>query len=62
MSTPDASPGRKQSEKHLGDVSAILQKLKDEVAFLQDEVERKGAGFYVPLAKQLMGTEAPSTT
>merc|ERR1711998_734458 len=53
-----SSPSRQRSEQQLGDVSAILQKLKDEVAFLQDEVERKGAGFYVPLAKQLMGTEA----
>jgi hypothetical protein len=51
-------PARAKSEKQLGDVSAILQKLKDEVAFLQDEVERKGAGFYVPLAAQLMQTES----
>merc|ERR1712166_424717 len=53
----DVSPARAKSEKQLGDVSAILQKLKDEVSFLQDEVERKGAGFYVPLAAQLMRTE-----
>jgi len=49
----DASPGRVKSERQLGDVSAILAKLKDEVAYLQDEVERKGAGFYIPLAQQL---------
>jgi len=49
----DASPGRMKAEGQLGDVSSILQKLKDEVAYLQDEVEAKGAGFYVPLANQL---------
>jgi len=42
-----------KAEGQLGDVSSILQKLKDEVAYLQDEVEAKGAGFYVPLANQL---------
>jgi hypothetical protein len=51
MSGADASPSRQKSEKQLGDVSSVLQMLKDEVAFLQDEVERKGAGFYGPLAK-----------
>jgi len=54
----DASPARLKSETQLGDVSAILQKLKDEVAYLQDEVEAKGAGFYVPLAFQLNSTRA----
>jgi hypothetical protein len=49
----DVSPSRARSEKQLGDVSSVLQALKDEVAFLQAEVERKGAGFYIPLAKQL---------
>jgi hypothetical protein len=34
-------------------VSGVLNKLKDEVAFLQDEVERRGDGFYIPLAKQV---------
>jgi len=48
----DASPSRQRSEQQLGDVSSVLQMLKDEVAFLQAEVERKGAGFYMPLAKQ----------
>jgi hypothetical protein len=47
----DASPSRVKSEKQLGDVSSVLQMLKDEVAFLQDEVQRKGAGFYIPLAQ-----------
>merc|ERR1712195_91895 len=54
----DASPGRMKAEGQLGDVSAILNKLKDEVAYLQDEVERKGAGFYIPLAQQLNGCRA----
>jgi len=49
----DASPSRQRSEKQLGDVSSVLQMLKDEVAYLQMEVERKGAGFYIPLAKTL---------
>merc|ERR1712028_189135 len=49
----DSSPAKMKSEQQLGDVSSILQKLKDEVAYLQDEVEAKGAGFYVPLANQL---------
>ena len=26
---------------------------QDEVAFLQDEIERKGTGFYIPLAKAI---------
>merc|ERR1711966_349805 len=54
----DSSPARMKSEQQLGDVSSILQKLKDEVAYLQDEVEAKGAGFYVPLANQLNCTRA----
>merc|ERR1712028_7569 len=54
----DASPGRMKAEGQLGDVAAILNKLKDEVAYLQDEVERKGAGFYIPLAQQLNGCRA----
>jgi len=57
----DASPGRLKAEGQLGDVSAILQKLKDEVAYLQDEVERKGAGFYIPLAQQLNASRAAIT-
>jgi len=48
-----ASPSRQRSEQQLGDVSGVLQKLKDEVAFLQDEVNRRGDGFYIPLAKQV---------
>merc|ERR1712086_904513 len=54
----DSSPAKMKSEQQLGDVSSILQKLKDEVAYLQDEVEAKGAGFYVPLANQLNATRA----
>merc|ERR1712086_1182360 len=54
----DSSPAKMKSEQQLGDVSSILQKLKDEVAYLQDEVEAKGAGFYVPLANQLNCTRA----
>eukprot|EP00656_Telonema_subtile_P049660 TRINITY_DN621_c0_g1_i1.p1 TRINITY_DN621_c0_g1~~TRINITY_DN621_c0_g1_i1.p1 ORF type:complete len:638 (-),score=247.81 TRINITY_DN621_c0_g1_i1:189-2102(-) len=54
----DSSPARAKSERHLTDVSTILAKLKDEVAFLQDEVARKGAGFYAPLAHQLMTSAA----
>jgi len=49
----DPSPGRLKAEGQLGNVSEILEKLKNEVAYLQDEVEAKGAGFYVPLAQQL---------
>merc|ERR1712216_157552 len=49
----DVSPSRARSEKQLGDVSSVLQALKDEVLFLQEEVDRKGAGFYGPLAKQI---------
>jgi len=49
----DASPSRLKAEGQLGNVSEILEKLKNEVAYLQDEVEAKGAGFYVPLAQQL---------
>merc|ERR1740130_495785 len=49
----DTSPSRSRSEQQLGSVSSVLQKLKDEVAFLQEEVEKKGAGFYIPLARQL---------
>jgi len=45
----------KSSEAQLGDVTGVLQKLKDEVAFLQDEIEKKGAGFYGPLAKSVSG-------
>merc|ERR1711865_1161450 len=58
MPGADVSPGRMKAEGQLGDVSSILQKLKDEVAYLQDEVEAKGAGFYVPLALQLNSTRA----
>ena len=51
-----SSPGRQRSEQQLGDVTSVLTKLKDEVAHLQDEVERKGNGFYVPLAKSVSGS------
>eukprot|EP00658_Telonema_sp_P-2_P076317 TRINITY_DN6659_c0_g1_i1.p2 TRINITY_DN6659_c0_g1~~TRINITY_DN6659_c0_g1_i1.p2 ORF type:complete len:642 (+),score=238.32 TRINITY_DN6659_c0_g1_i1:192-2117(+) len=62
MSTTDRSPGRAKSEAHLSDVSAILQKLKDEVAYLQDQVEAKGSGFYGPLCDQVLNTESSIRT
>jgi hypothetical protein len=52
-----SSPSRQRSEKQLGDVSGVLQKLKDEVAFLQDEVNRRGDGFYIPLAKEIFAAK-----
>ena len=30
--------------------------LQDEVARLQDEIERRGAGFYIPLAKEVFNS------
>jgi hypothetical protein len=51
-----SSPSRQRSEQQLGDVTGVLQKLKDEVAFLQDEVERRGDGFYIPLAKEVFNS------
>ena len=31
--------------------------LKDEVSFLQDEVNRRGDGFYIPLAKEVFAAK-----
>jgi hypothetical protein len=53
----DASPSRQRSEKQLGDVTEVLKMLKDEVAYLQSEVDRKGAGFYIPLAQQISASK-----
>ena len=30
--------------------------MQDEVAHLQDEIERRGAGFYIPLAKEVFNS------